>query len=327
MKPSWRVNVDSAPASAVLEDRLLQVRVQDEAGVRSDSCTLTFDDRAPSIALPTKGVSLKVSLGFGEELWPMGEFVVDEVTAASPPRRLTVKARAANFSGGGVGSQLRTAVRRSWHNTTLGHVLGDVAGAAGHAVEVAAELAERVVEHVDQVNESGLAFVTRLSGQYGFVAKVAAGALLAVPRGGGRSVSGAPLPKITIRADECSRWEGAFPERNVFPAATARWHDVRLGVVRELRVGAAEGEAVAVGREYWYESDARAAAEAALRNGQVSRAALSLALSVGNPRVLAETRLNLEGFRDGIDGEWSTTAATHDWSRAGATSSIRAEAV
>jgi len=100
MKPVIRLRIDGGPSSAQVEDRLLSIRLDDEAGEKSDRLELTFDDRAPHLALPAKGVEIDVAIGFGMAV-PLGTFTVDGVSAAArPARSVTVTAKPVSMRAG-----------------------------------------------------------------------------------------------------------------------------------------------------------------------------------------------------------------------------------
>ncbi|EBU7629438.1 late control protein D, partial [Salmonella enterica subsp. enterica serovar Virchow] len=72
--------------------------------------------------------------------------------------------------------------------------------AARHNLKVALgkDLTDKVLDHMDQTNESDASFLMKLARQYGAIASVKDGNLLFIRQGQGRTASGKPLPVITI---------------------------------------------------------------------------------------------------------------------------------
>ena len=64
MQPSFRINSNGNDITQVVGDRLLSVKVTDQAGQKSDTCEITIDDRGQQLALPEIGTQLEVFLGY-----------------------------------------------------------------------------------------------------------------------------------------------------------------------------------------------------------------------------------------------------------------------
>ncbi|WP_176475776.1 hypothetical protein [Halomonas salipaludis] len=103
----------------------------------------------------------------------------------------------------------------------------------------------------------------------------------------------------------------------------AHWRDVDSGETVDAEVG--EGEPVnRLLTTYPDAQSARAAASAELRRGQRGEQRLDLTLP-GDPQLMAEGRLQLEGFREDADGEWLIEQVEHTLSEAGYRCRVKAE--
>ena len=56
MTPDFRIRADREDKTAVIKDRLLSLRLTDEAELKADDVELVLDDRDGAIALPRTGV-------------------------------------------------------------------------------------------------------------------------------------------------------------------------------------------------------------------------------------------------------------------------------
>ncbi|MBN0602767.1 phage late control D family protein, partial [Pseudomonas aeruginosa] len=75
------------------------------------------------IVLPRRGAVITLALGWkGQPLFPKGSFTVDEIEHAGAPDRLTIRARSADFR-----ETLNTRREKSWHQTTVGDVVKEIA--------------------------------------------------------------------------------------------------------------------------------------------------------------------------------------------------------
>ncbi len=339
MRPDFRIESNGRDITEALRDRLVEIRVSDESGSTADTLEITLDDRAHRIPFPPADAEFRVWLGYhppGPLPAYMGRFRLDEVTISSGPRSLVIRAKAADMGGG-----FREPKTRSWHGKTIGEIVGAIAGENGMAARVAPRLASIRVEHIDQSEESDAAFLTRLAGMNGAVAKPADGKLLFVPRGEGRTASGEAAPTIAIAAKDCVSWKATFSERGQFSAVEAYWQDHDGGERRAVRVGApARSGGGASGADaddgiggdgvyrdamiYASEAEARRAAESRLARGQSGKVTLELDLP-GRPDIFAECRVALVGFRPELDGNYSPKTVEHSLTPQGYTTRVAAE--
>lgn len=310
MTPAFRIEADGADITGRLSDRLLSLSLVDEAGWQSDTVTIRLDDRVEgratggAIALPRKGARLRVWLGLGRAAF-MGVFVVDELTIEGPPATLTIAAKAADMR-----DSLKAPVTRSWHGVTLGDLVATIAGKHQLTARVAPELAAKVLEHVDQTEESDLHLLTRLARDFGAVAKPAGGYLVFAPKGKAKSASGKALGAVTLTPADVTQWSATLADRGRYGAVVATWHDAGGAQLREVKVEIGAGPTRRMRDAFASEDLARTAAEAEMAKVNRGQGALSVT-AVGNPALAAEAPLAMSGFREGVDGAWTITKATH----------------
>lgn len=113
---------------------------------------------------------------------------MDEIEHTGAPDRLTIRARSADFR-----ETLNTRREKSWHKTTVGEVVKEIAARHKLKMALGKDLSDKPVEHIDQTNESDGSFLMRLARQYGAIASVKNGNLLFIRQGQGKSASGKPL--------------------------------------------------------------------------------------------------------------------------------------
>lgn len=157
--PAWRVVLDGKDLTDRLAPRLLNLSLAESRGDEAHQVDLRVHDHDGMIALPRRGVTLQVALGFeGSGLFDKGTFKVDEVEHSGSPDIITIRARSADLTGA-----VRRRRERSWHDTTLGDILGAIAGEHSLQPAIAAELASIPISHLDQANESDINLLTRLA--------------------------------------------------------------------------------------------------------------------------------------------------------------------
>lgn len=122
---------------------------------------------------------IHLALGWkGQPLFPKGAFTVDEIEHSGAPDRLTIRARSADFR-----ETLNTRREKSWHQTTVGEVVKEIAARHNLNVALGTDLTEKTLDHLDQTNESDASFLMKLARQYGAIASVKDGNLLFIRQG------------------------------------------------------------------------------------------------------------------------------------------------
>ena len=321
MTPRFRIRIDgSQDVTDRIGDRLLSLRVTDEAGRQSDAVELRIDNRGGVVPPPRRGVEMEVWLWHeGQKETPMGLYTVVEVELSGPPRTLAVR---------GTGPDMRASLKaprtRSWEDVSLGELVASIA--AGHDLEarVGSSLRSVRIPHLDQTEESDLHLLTRLARDYDAIAKPAGGYLLFVPQGAAESATGRKLPVVDVRPEDCRSWRVTLADRAAYSSVLAHWHDAAAAGQKTETAGSG-GPAWTLRRTYASAGEAREAARAKLAELTRETRQLSLTLSPGKPAVAAEVELRLAGFGNDVDGSWSSRRAVHKLTGSGY--STTAEAV
>ena len=324
MIPDFRILADNQNITERLQDRLLSLRVTDEAGLKSDTIEIKLDDRDGFVVWSAHGAELEVSLGYAMEngrssgLTRMGLYVVDEVEHSGPPNTLTIRAKATNMR-----QSLKAPKTRAWDNITLADMVTTLANEHGLVPKISGVLAAVSYPHLDQTEESDLHLLTRLARENSAITKPVAGNLIFATRGEAKSISGQALATIQVTAQQVQRHQVVQAERSKYAAVVTHWHDAMSAERIPITVG--QGKPVHTLRHTYPDSDqATRAARAKLEALQRGTGTLSLTL-IGNSELMAEAKLNLQGIRNGVDGEWLIQRVEHQFDNQGFITRIEAE--
>ena len=332
-RPDFRLAVDGVDFTGKARPRLVSLRLREERGGEADQLDLVLDDSDGKLALPPKGASVALSLGWASGtdvtvgLVDKGRFVVDEVSWAGPPDQVTIRARSADLT-----SRFRTRREKGWTDTTLGTVANDVAGANGLTAKVAPELASTPVPVLAQHQTSDAALLRRLGRDHDAVATVKDGNLLLTPVGRGTTPGGRPIPGLTIVRASGDRYSYREVDRQDGAGVEARWHDRDKAKRKTVKVGGRRkaGEAKAtphrLARVYHTEDDAKAAAKA--ENGRRARreAEFDLTLALGRPDLYVERVTVVSGFKPQVDAKrWLLASLEHSLDQSGLKTSVKLE--
>jgi uncharacterized protein len=329
MQPAFRIFANQKDITTAVRDRLLEMTITDEAGIKSDQVKITLDDRRRldgAIAeLPRIGTTLAVALGYaGTGLADMGTYLVDEIDIGHPSATLTVSAKAADMAG-----PFRSPKTRSWDETTLGVIVETIASEHGYTQKIDPELGGIAVPHLDQTEESDMALLTRMAGMHDAVAKPVAGHLVLAKQGAAKSATGKDLPVLVLRTQELTSWNYTHSARkaggsgmDAVGGVKAYWWDADAGERKEVVAGVPPYEEL----RYIHatEADAQAAVLSKLNKGERGQNELSLTLP-GDMRLAAECRLRLPDLRSGLPTDWRITKVEHKLSGGGYVCQVECE--
>ena len=311
--PDYRLVVAGQDITARINPRLISLTLTEGREGAADSLELRLSDHDGQLAMPAKGATNTLQLGWqGRALLDKGTFKVDEVEHSGAPDELHITARSADVT-----QDARQRTDKSWHDTTLGTVLGDVATRMGVVPRIDSQLAALAVEHVDQTNESDVHFLSRLARQHDAVATIKQGKLLFLPINATKTSTGKTLAAVHITRSSGDRHRYHSSEREAYTAVRAYWSDT--GQAR--RKGAVAGSGKNEKRlkdTYGSQEDALAAAKAELQRVERGLATFEIDLALGQPQITPQTPVTVAGFKPEIDGTgWLVKTATHTLAESG----------
>lgn len=321
MKPAYRLTVNGQDISSAVNGRLKSLTLTDKRGMESDQLTLEIDDSDGAMAMPPKGAKIQVALGWSPSaLVDKGEFVADEIGHSGPPDTLTIQARAADLRG-----PIKSQKSRSFHQSTLGAILSQVATDNGLTLVVSPDLAAKAIAHLDQTNESDMHLVTRLAQRYGALATVKEGRLLFAPAGLGQTIAGQSLPTLTIARRDGDSHHYQDNDRSQYTGVKATWYDPVTASKRTALAGE-DGSTKTLSQRFPSEAEAQDAADATHQRLMRGKATCSLTLAVGNANIITESPVKLTGYKPEICAQaWVVSQVTHRLGDSGWTTEVELE--
>ncbi|WP_256813974.1 MULTISPECIES: phage late control D family protein [unclassified Serratia (in: enterobacteria)] len=357
--PDFSLSLQEKDITKNIRKRLISLSLTDNRGFEADQLDIELDDSDGLMVMPQRNAVLALSLGWkGAALTPKGLFTVDEVEHHGSPDTLTIRARSADFRG-----SLNTRRDESYHDTTLSHIVQKVAARNALKATLAAGLSTIKVSHIDQTQETDVAFLTRLASLNGAVAVVKNGSLLFMRPGNGTTVNGKPLPVFTLTRQDGDQHSFSIADRDAYTGVTASWLNTRQpkpqkvklqrkpkeqhlralehpkakpathkkpGKPEEEKKGeylvGAEDNVFVIPRVYANKAAAMRAAQAKWEKLQRGVAEFSLSLAMGRANITPETPVRVSGFKAVIDAQdWIVSKATHSLSNSGFTTALEFE--
>ncbi|MCL2894320.1 phage late control D family protein [Brenneria tiliae] len=356
--PAYLLRLNQQDITTTISPRLLSLILTDNRGFEADQLDIELDDSDGQLQLPRRGAVLSVFLGWeGEALIGKGDFTVDEIEHRGAPDTLTIRARSADFRG-----SLNSRREVSYHDTTLGAIVEQVAKRNNLAPMLADGFAGIKIPHIDQTQETDAKFITRLAERNGAIAAVKAGRLLFIRAGTGKTASGKPIPQQVIERSSGDRHSFSLADRGAYTGVTASWLHTKEPKPKAVKVQrkkkeqhlralqhpnakttkkkdaktpeAREGDylvgtdenVLALTTVYATKAQAMRAAQAKWDRLQRGVAEFSITLAMGRPDLFPETPVQVRGFKQVIDEqEWTISKVTHALSNNGYVTTLELE--
>lgn len=317
-RPAFRLTVDGQDVTSLFASRLIDLSLTDGAGVEADRLRVRLSDALPLARLqePSFGAEIRVWLGYGLSAKYMGLFIAEQVEVGGAPDEMVITAGASPTGESSGGKSALTEQRsRSWpEGTTVSDLVSTVATEHGMKPAVSSNLASIPLPHLDQVDESDINLLSRVSRDLDALVKPGDGQIVFAKRGESLTVAGKPMPVIALTPQDVSSWRAGRNLRDRPGTVITTFGDREAGDAVECKAGT--GKPVRrLRHRYPSREAAQAAADAEYRRAVRSERGLELDLP-GNPDLIAEGRVLLSGFRSYVDGEWLISRVQH-WLDAG----------
>lgn len=309
--PDYVILVDNLDITDKIKDRLINLTLHDEDGIKSDSVDITFSDPDEEVILPRKGVKLSILMGYDGMLNDMGFFVVDHVTASGPPHIIKISAKGAPFdkTSDSFGT-LQDIKNRSWTARTLGDLLDVIAGEHNMQPAISDLLKDILLPHIDQIAESDMNLLTRQAQNYDAVFKAIAGRLVFSKKGDGLSISGQDLFNSILTPADISTYSYQTGSSKDFETVKATYHSMDDAENKVVTVGSGEKPIKQLKKKYSNYDAAKAAAEAALKKFKRGSRTIDITMK-GNPKIKAGSPVTLSGFVSEMNQKWIVQKVTH----------------
>jgi phage protein D len=292
--PIWRVTLEGKDITGVLRPRLMSLTITECRAEEADQLDIVLDDTDGLLVMPPREAPLQVSLGWKSTgLVDKGIYLVDEIEHSGAPDTLTLRARSANLT-----SALRTRTERSFHKQKIKDIVAVIAKAHELKSEVGV-FGDIVVAHIDQTNESDIAFLNRLGKRYDAVATIKEGRILIDPNKGGQKVDGTELPVHTIYRVDGDQHRYHLADRDSYTGVRAFWQDKRKKV-RHSVVAGVVGNAKRLRETFASESDALDAARAEWERIKRGTATLTFTFAMGRPELSPQHKVQFPNLKPQI---------------------------
>lgn len=312
-KPYYKVLYDGKNITADVSKHLLSLSYTDKTEGESDELEITLEDVDQLWQhewYPTKGSILKAEIGIaGGTTLSCGAFMIDEIEFAAPPDVVTFRGLAA-----GIHSALRTKKSYAHENKTLSEVIRTMAAKSGF--QVSGTIADIRMGRIMQHRETDLAFLKRLSADYGYAFSVRDKTLVFTSiydlekRAGVLSFDRTDLTGFSFRDKAADTYTGA----------TSKYHNpAKKELVSYDETGEdtdVAGERLEIRSKAENKQQAEAKAKAALHRANTQEKTGTITVP-GNTLLVAGQNIEITGIGV-LSGKYHVTGSHHQIDRSGA---------
>jgi phage protein D len=320
-RPIWQVTLDGKDLTGVMAPRLIELTLSESRSGEADQLDISLSDHDGLLEIPKRNAKIRVALGWSTTgLVDKGEFHVDEIEHRGTPDQLTIRARSAKLDGA-----LRTRTERSFHKKTIGQIVSTVAAANNLESVVDKTISSKIIPHIDQVEESDMAFLNRLGRRYDTVATVKDGKLIFLRITGAKIASGKDAPELNIYRSQGDNHTYTETSRDSYSGVVVYWRDFGNATKQKAVVGVI-GNAKHLRETYANEQDALQAARSEWERLRRGEATMDLTLAEGIPHLTPQYVICLPDFKNPInERKWLVKRIAHRLSVSGLMSRLELE--
>lgn len=316
MHPKIVVTVNGQPVAGGIDERIENCTVTQKEGVGSDTFTIKLNDGDPFLAIPPKGASVRIALGYGS-VSSLGDFIVDKVGLECLPYKMNISGKSADLRSG----KLKERQERHWDKKTIKDIVSEIASESGLQASVDEEIGSFTYDWIAQNNESNIHFLKRLEERHNGLFHIKDNRLLFTERGGGKSASGSFVGSVILSPADIipNTLKLDVNDRPTHGKVAAHVQDRDKAEKLDIEVTADDrsDSVFHLPDPFADEGEAEKAANAKAKQLKRESSTGSVEI-VGNPAVTAGVPLLFSGVRPGVDGvPFIIDTVTHTYSKTG----------
>lgn len=311
-KPAFKLEASGKDITNTIRQNLISLSFTDKEGNESDEISFTLFG---IYAKPVFGDSLKLWLGYGDDLYLCGTFSVQTASRDYKNQTTEVRATAVNFA-----SPQKIKKRRSWEKTTVFEIAKKIAAENKLAVKTSGQ--DQNIASVLQNNVGDLDFLYGLCFDYGFIMAVKNATIIIASKdakGDETQTSNTPknesIPTFTLNLTDLYSLEITEANRNSYTAVIVEWQDIEAGKVKSIKVGS--GEQVYKMQIAQPKSDNEAFKQAEAKLNELQRGGINGRCSCEGKNIIAGGKLKFGGVPGLEANEFSIKEVSHKLSTNG----------
>ncbi|MCF6776001.1 hypothetical protein L3V83_05360 [Thiotrichales bacterium 19X7-9] len=318
----YQIKANGKNITNQIKPYLISIQINDVIGDKADTVKLILTDENGLLALPTTGVSLNISIFEHNQLVSFGSFVVDEVCYRQVPTTIEVSATSISFDQSSEYQAMHSQKTRSFSNKRLKDIIAQIANEHKLDYSVSDELGHYYIKHIEQINESNLAFLRRLSREQKSDFKLTYRRILFYEKDA-KTVSNQSITPMNLNVSELNSICYKVQKRNHYNSIIVSYYHLDQAEVKEVIIGSGEPIYRAT---YVYESKEKALAIAKKILSEQQNKSDNLTFSMpGNLFLRAGQPIEIKGLKESIPNKWLLTEVNHQFEISGYVVTVKAK--
>lgn len=304
--PNFKLEANGKDITEIIKVNLISLNFDDKEGSKSDEISFSVSG---IYAKPVFGDSLKLWLGYGEDLYLCGSFSVQTASRDYKNYATEVRATAVNFA-----SPQKIKKRRSWENTTVFEIARKIAGENKLAVKTSGQ--DQNIASVLQNDAGDLDFLYGLCFDYGFIMAVKNATIVIASKdakGDETQTSNTPknesLPVFILNLAKLYSLEITEANRNSYGAVIVEWQDIEAGKTKSIKVGS--GEQTYKMQIAQPKSDNEAFRQGEAKLNELQKGGINGRCSLPGANIVAGGKLKFSGIAGLEANEFSIKSVSH----------------
>lgn len=278
----------------------------DESGGNSDAISLTIDNidkRWQNGWLPKMSDKIQVQITKykgGAAAFNCGEFVVDDFSISSKPLTCTINATSTPINDG-----FRVQTKsKTWQSVTAKQIATEIATAAGIQLEFDGD-DSKVIEKIEQSNETDAAFLSKVAGDYSLKMKVYSSKIIIYSEDKYEDKAAV----YSINPSMCSDWEYTSSVVGTYTGAVFSYTNAKKNETYTVNVGTNE-RLLYINETA--ENAADAESKALAKVNEANRGLITMKINLKEPLFVAATsNVMLVDFSGTVDGKYFVNKVDH----------------
>ncbi|GEP02277.1 hypothetical protein [Methylobacterium oxalidis] len=315
--PVYRIDRNGEDITGNFNDRCISLEVRLAAGYgEGDTLTITLDDRDWKISKPTNGETLSIYLGYKETGFSyIGTFEINSISYAWAPKTISIHGTSVSFM-----NAAKAPAVKAYDSKTLGEIVRDIAKSAGVEAAVSPELDSVKIPFRNSF-VSPLHLLQELERTFGAVAKFGEGKLSFTPRDTGDTASGQETPLVVLNPSDIASLELRETSRGSHSKVKAAFFDKTENIKKYVESASPfssdeNSPIYTLGPVFNSQVEAQAAATSKMSDLLRGYVDGGIVLSRGDPFIRDQSRVYIQGARDGINGSYIADMVRHSFTTA-----------
>ncbi|QCD52225.1 phage late control D family protein [Campylobacter sp. RM16192] len=235
--PNFKLIASGKDITNIIKLNLISLSYEDKESNESDEISFKVSGIYAKLVF---GDSLRLWLGYDENLYLCGSFSVQTASRDYKANTTEVRATAVNFA-----SPQKTKKRRSWENTTIFDIAKKIASENSLSSKLLGS--DQNIASTLQNDVNDIEYLYGLCFEYGFLMAIKNDTIIIATKdakGDDTKTSNTPkntsLPSFSLNLDELYTLEITEANRNSYTAVVVEWQDISEGKTKSIKVGSGE---------------------------------------------------------------------------------------